>query len=62
MGGLKDNYRRLKADVKKVKSALAVAAALPRLFREQITPQQSEEEVKGLLNTRVERFLELVRT
>jgi hypothetical protein len=54
-------YRRLKADALKIGNAIAVAAALPRFFREQITPQQAEEEAKRLLDTRVERFLELIR-
>jgi hypothetical protein len=63
MATLKEHYQRLKSDVIKAKSApLVVAFALPRFFRERMTPQQAEEETKRLLNTRVERFLELVRT
>ena len=62
MASLKENYQRLKSDVLTVKSALAVAVALPQFFRKQITPQHAEEETKRLLDTRVERFLELVRT
>ena len=62
MAGLKKHYQRLKSDLTNVKSSLALAAALPKFFRERITLQQTEEEVKRLLDTRVERFLELVNT
>jgi hypothetical protein len=55
------SYERLRSDATKVRNVLAVAAALPRFFRERITVQQAEEETKRLLATRVERFLELVR-
>jgi hypothetical protein len=39
-----------------------LAAALPRFFRERITLRQAEEKIKRLVETREERFLELVRS
>ncbi len=62
MASLKENYRQVRAGLGRIKSALVLAAALPRYFRHPITVQQAEEETKRLLDTRVERFLELVRT
>ena len=62
MASLKQNYRQVRSELRKIKSTLAFAAALPRFFRDPITVQRAEEEVKRLLNTRVERFLELART
>ncbi|MDH3442762.1 MAG: hypothetical protein OEN50_02460 [Deltaproteobacteria bacterium] len=40
---------------------LSLVAALPAFFRERVTLQQAEEQIKRLLETRDERFLELVR-
>jgi len=62
MASLKENYRQVRSELGRIKSTLALAAALPRFFRHPITVQQAEEEVKRLLDTRVERFLELART
>ncbi|MDH3444179.1 MAG: hypothetical protein OEN50_09680, partial [Deltaproteobacteria bacterium] len=62
MAGVKENYHQLKSDLIKVKHTLDLVAALPRFFREQITVQQAEEDIKRLLDTREERFLELVRS
>ena len=62
MAGLVANYQQLKSDLVSVRRSLALAAALPRFFRERVTLQQAEEEIKKLLDTRVERFLELVRS
>jgi hypothetical protein len=61
MAGLKEKYQGLKSDLVNVKRSLALAAALPKFFRERVTLQQAEEEIKRLLDTRVERFFELVR-
>jgi len=60
--GLKINYGQLTVGLKAAKSTVALAAALPRFFRERVTVQQAEEEIKRLLDNRVERFLELART
>ncbi|MDH3444902.1 MAG: hypothetical protein OEN50_13315 [Deltaproteobacteria bacterium] len=53
------NYHQLKSDFVNLNSILSLAAALPRFFRERITLQQAEEEVKRLLATQVARFLEM---
>jgi len=42
--------------------AYGLARALPAFFRERITVEQAEKEIKKALETREERFLELVRT
>jgi len=60
--GVKINIQRLRSDLRKVKTDLALVVALPQFFRDQITVQRAEEEIKRLLDTRVERFLKLVRT
>ena len=61
MAGLRENFRQLKSDLVNVKRTLSLPPALPRFFRERITLQQAGEEIKRLLDTRVERFLELTR-
>ena len=62
MAGLRENYHQLKSDLVNVKRTLGLAAALPRFFRERITLRQAEEGLKRLLESRVDRFLELART
>jgi len=62
MNGLSTRYRRALEDLGKIGSTVAFAAALPKFFRERITLQQAEEEIKRLLEKRVERFLDLART
>jgi len=62
MNGLNTRYRRAREDLGKIGSTVALAAALPKFFRERITLQQAEEEIKRLLEKRVERFLDLART
>ncbi|MGH7827887.1 MAG: hypothetical protein ACREQ7_22265, partial [Candidatus Binatia bacterium] len=61
MAGVRESYQELKFDLVKIKSSLGLAAALPKFFRERVTLQQAEEEVKNLLDTRAERFLQLAR-
>ena len=61
MASLTNRFTQIKTDVTKIKNALSVVAAVPRLYRERITPRQAEEKVRWLLETRVERFLELAR-
>ena len=58
MASLKDHYYQLKSDLNKFKNALA---AVPGIYRERVTLRQAEEQIKWLLETRVERFLELAR-
>ncbi|MDH3444826.1 MAG: hypothetical protein OEN50_12925, partial [Deltaproteobacteria bacterium] len=62
MASLKENYHQLKADFVNFKRTLGLVLALPSFFRETITLQQAETGIKKLLDTRVERFLELVRS
>jgi hypothetical protein len=61
MARLREKYHGLRSDLVKIKSSLALAVALPKFFRDQITLQRAEEEVKRLLDSRVERFFDLVR-
>ena len=56
------NYHQLRSDWLSVKQTLSMAAALPRFFRERITLERAEEEIKKLLDTRPRRFLELARS
>lgn len=58
---LKTKYTQLKTDLANVKNTARLAVALPQFFRRRITLQQAQEGVKKLLDTRVERFLELAR-
>jgi hypothetical protein len=58
---LREKYYGLKSDLGKIKASLALAAALPKFFQDRITLQRAEEQVKRLLDIRVERFLNLVR-
>jgi len=62
MASLKEYYRQVRSELGRNKSTLALAAALPRFFRHPITVQQAEEEIKRFLDTRVEKFLDVVRT
>ena len=61
MASLKSNLQQLNSDFNNIKRALELAKALPKFFRQRVALEQAEEEVKKLLETRVERFLELVR-
>jgi hypothetical protein len=56
------NCHQLRSDWLSVKQTLRMAAALPRFFRERITLECAEEEIKKLLDTRPRRFLELARS
>ena len=62
MTNLKQTYHQLKSDFINIKRTLALAAALPKFFRERITLHRAQEETKRLLDARAERFLELVRS
>jgi len=62
INGLKTHCQQLSSNLHNVKRTLALVAALPRFLRERITVQRAEEEIKRALNSREDRFLELVRT
>ena len=56
------SYRQLASDLKAgVKGTFNLARSLPQFFRERITVQRAEEEIKKALETREERFLALTR-
>ena len=59
---LRDKYDGLRSDLGKFKGSVMLAAALPKFFRDRITLQRAEEGVKRLLDSRVERFLDVVHT
>jgi len=61
---LKRNYSQLRSDLRSanLKRVFVLAKALPDFLRERITVQRAEEEIKRALNSREDRFLELVRT
>jgi hypothetical protein len=61
-GDVRGRYSRLKSDLKKADllGMLKLPAGLRDFFREPVTVQCSEEEIKKALKTREERFLQLV--
>lgn len=61
---LKKHYQQFRADLgdANLRGMLPLAKALQEFFRERITLEQADEEIKRMLNRREERFLELVRT
>lgn len=61
---LKKKYQALRSDLKvfDIRGMCALARGLREFFRERITVQQAEEEIKRALDNREERFLELIRT
>jgi hypothetical protein len=59
---LQERYREFRSDLGKIRSTLALAAALPRFLGDPFTVPRAEEEIKRLLDNRVDRFLELIRT
>jgi hypothetical protein len=59
----KRKYRELAAELTDgLKQNLRLARALPEFLRSRITVAQAEEEIKKALESRAERFLELIRT
>ena len=58
---LRQTCHQVKADIINTTRTLALALALPRFFRDRVTLDRAQEETKRLLDTRVERFLELCR-
>src|SRR5574341_112893 len=61
MANLNQIYQQLKSDLVNVKRTLGLTFALPNFFRSRFTVAQAEDEIKRLLDTRVERFLDLAR-
>jgi hypothetical protein len=61
MAELRQTCQQVKADIINTTRTLALALALPRFFRDRVTLDRAQEETKRLLDTRVERFLELCR-
>jgi len=59
---LKSSVQRIGSDLEKVRSTLALTAALPGFFRKQITLRDAEAQIARLLDARVGTFLDLVRT
>jgi hypothetical protein len=59
MVGSRGSFQQLRSDFINCKRALSLAQALPRFFRDRLTLQRAEDEIKELLETRVERFLTL---
>ena len=64
IGALNKHYREFRSDLRKtnLKGVFNLVKALPDFLRERITVQRAEEEIKSALNSREDRFLELVRT
>src|SRR5688500_15607306 len=54
------SFGQLKSDVRKAAKLLAFAASLPRFLHEQVTLDQAAGEIKKALDTRENRFLELI--
>jgi hypothetical protein len=59
---LRRRYYEAKSDLQKVKGTLAFALSLPKFFRDRVTVERAQEEIKRSLESRKERFLELIRT
>jgi len=68
---LKKNLQEVRSDLRElrpgeiathVKGMFSLARALPKFFRERVTVEQAEEEIKRALERREERFLEVART
>jgi hypothetical protein len=62
MTSLSENYHQLQSDLVNVARSLRLATALPGFFHKRITLHEAEEKTKRLLETRAERFLDLVRS
>jgi hypothetical protein len=52
----------LGSDLVAAKGMLSLVAGLRKFFREPVTLQKANEEIKRALETREQRFLDLVRT
>lgn len=60
--GLKKRYSQLRSDLGAGRGMLSLVAGLPAFFREPVTLEKANEEMKRALETREQRFLDLVRT
>jgi len=61
LAALRSNYSQLTSDLKKVKRTLALTFSLRKFFGERVTVARAKEEIKRALETREERFLELIQ-
>jgi hypothetical protein len=59
---LKKSYAQLGSDLVAAKGMLSLVVGLRKFFREPVTFQKANEEIKRALETREQRFLDLVRT
>ncbi len=59
---VKANVSQLKSDLRKAGATLALIRSLRGFFREQVTVERAEGEIRRSLETREERFLELIQT
>lgn len=62
LDGLKRHYSEFSSDLTKLKGRVSFLVSLRRFFRDRITLAQAQDEIKKLLDSRTERFLELART
>lgn len=60
--GLKKNYSQLGSDLKAARGMLSLVCGLREFFREPVTLEKAKEEIQRALETREQRFLDLVRT
>jgi hypothetical protein len=59
---LKKSYSQLRSDLRSAQGMLSLVAGLREFFREPVTLQKANEEIKRALETREQRFLDLVQT
>jgi len=59
---LKKNYSQLRSDLRSAQGMLSLVAGLREFFRDPVTPEKASEEIRRAIETREQRFLDLVRT
>jgi len=57
---LKTSFRQLRSDLNKARSTLALISSLPAFLRESANLQTAESEIKAVLESREDKFLELI--
>ena len=60
--GLKKRYSQLRSDLGAGRGMLSLVAGLREFFREPVTLEKAKEEIRRALETREQRFLDLLRT
>jgi len=60
--GLKKSYSQLRSDLRSAQGMLSLVAGLRQFFRDPITPEKASEKIRRAVETREQRFLDLVRT